>query len=118
MNFAVDHSGRILIHGGGLYRSYDTIYTVINLNKPDRINLLNCYPNPFDAYTDLYFSPLKNANKEGELTIYDSKGVLILQTKLQPGIPFRWNSSSLLSGIYIAKLNYQESMSIIKLLHY
>ena len=118
MNFAIDNSGRILVHGGWLYRSYDTVFTAIKVNNPDKTGALNCFPNPFSEYTDLYFNPVKKQSEEGDLCIYNSSGALIFQSKIKAGQPFRWNTGNLPAGIYIAKLCNQESMSIIKLLHY
>jgi hypothetical protein len=117
-DFAIDHDGRILVHGGWLYRSCDTIFTDINLNKTVYLKALNCYPNPFRTFTDFYFYSVIKKSNEGDLCIYSGIGDLILHKKIQSGEPFRWNTLNLPAGIYIARVSDQEAMSTIKLLHY
>lgn len=117
MNFAIDYSGKIYIHGGGLYRSNDIIFTDIKMNISNNTGTLNCFPNPCREYTNFYSNTVKKQSEEGELSIYNSRGELIFQCKIKTGQPFQWDTADLPAGIYLARLCDQESVSIVKLLH-
>jgi photosystem II stability/assembly factor-like uncharacterized protein len=120
MHFAVDHAGRIIVHGAWLYRSYDTIFTDININitGKDKLNNLRCYPNPFRNYTDFYFTPEGKQSDMSNLCIYNNSGNLILQRKIKSGEPFRWDAIKLPAGIYIARVVGPGAVCILKLLHF
>jgi photosystem II stability/assembly factor-like uncharacterized protein len=117
-DFATDQVGRILVHGGYLYRSYDAIFTDIKTTKNDKLNYQNCYPNPLGAYTEFYFSPESKQTEGSDLSIYTSSGNLILKRKIHPGENFRWDAGHYSPGIYLARIISNESMTTIKLVHY
>ena len=99
----------------------------INSNK---INLYQNYPNPFSTSTTIYFS-LKTENTEDiEISIYNIKGQLVKQFKIQSpiklGTKFKINQvawegkddkgNELSSGIYFYKLSTQDKTFIKKMI--
>jgi len=116
-NFAFDYQGRILVHGGWLYRSFDTLLTGVHIIDSEKTNILKCYPNPFSDHINVHFITNDDLFCEADLNIYNSNGILIFHNKIKCGKTFRWDANNLPSGIYIARISNQRFISVNKLIH-
>jgi hypothetical protein len=88
-----------------------------DVNLPEHINTLACYPNPFNARTTINFSIAQSGNVE--IAIYDIAGRLtetLAQRYYQAGnYSVTWNANRYSSGMYFARLAMGESNIVEKL---
>ncbi|MDY0103083.1 MAG: T9SS type A sorting domain-containing protein [Lentimicrobium sp.] len=117
-NFAFDKQGRILVHGAWLYRSFDTLLTVVPSIDPEKKNILKCYPNPFSDYTNFHFITNDDLFCEADLYIYNSNGLLMLHNKIMCGRTFRWDATNMSSGVYIVRISNRNFSYTNKLIHH
>lgn len=104
----------------------DTITTSISQisgNIPDRINLYQNFPNPFNPSTKIRFdiSSVSDARENiVELAVYNSLGkreALLVKQELQPGsYEYTFDAANLSSGIYYYTLRIGEYMETKKML--
>jgi len=84
---------------------------------PDEIVLLNNYPNPFNAQTQINYS--LNSPGHINLDIYDMLGrkIITLVNQYKPAGDYivNWDANEYSTGIYLAKLKTGSGASIIKL---
>jgi len=80
---------------------------------PGQINVLKCYPNPFNAQTTISFSLEKQSPVN--ISIYDITGrlvdVLISQTYKAGNHSLIWDAGNQPSGIYFARLSAGDAVS-------
>jgi PKD repeat protein len=84
----------------------------ISSDIPERFNLYNNYPNPFNPSTTIKFDVAKMQNVK--ITVYDVLGRLVnvlVNRQLQPGtFEAKWDASAYSSGIYYFRME-SESFS-------
>ena len=84
----------------------------IENNTPQKTELLNCYPNPFNPSTTLNFSMLNNELVTASL--YNTKGQMvkkILNKKLESGYhSLKINAGELTSGIYLLRMKIGDNI--------
>ena len=90
----------------------------ISSSIPEKINLLQNFPNPFNPTTLLKFEIPKNSN--ARVSIYDNNGRLveiIVNQSLSPGTyEIQWNAGSYPSGVYFYRLETEEFSQTKKML--
>ena len=81
--------------------------------SPEKFNLYQNYPNPFNPYTNIDFDI--SISSDVEIIIYDLKGNLVYSYNfgyLSPGLySYRWDASSLTSGLYIYSIKTSSGYS-------
>lgn len=90
----------------------DTTFTVTGIthgsNVPDKYNLYNNYPNPFNPSTKIKFDIPGNNISNAKLIVFDASGrevSTLVNTSLAPGsYEFEFNASRLTSGVYFYRL--------------
>jgi photosystem II stability/assembly factor-like uncharacterized protein len=112
VGFSIDLNGRLLMHSWNyLYRSTDTIMTHSH-NLPVLNNsLASCFPNPFINY----FILKSKINKPMHVEIFNNLGFLMSKFSLEPLQEFYFDAIDLPLGLYIAKIESEKQLQIIKL---
>ncbi len=87
--------------------------TNISSGIPDKFDLGNNYPNPFNPVTNFKFDLPKNS--EVSIRIYDSQGkevAELINTKLNAGsYTYQWNAQTASSGIYFYRMKAEDFVS-------
>jgi len=84
---------------------FETSISVINdaiSPTPDQLNNVKVFPNPFKDLLYIDFS--KTINKEKQIQIYNSRGRLVFQKRVDNQNEFIWDAKDNKSGIYFVKI--------------
>ncbi len=85
---------------------------------PEKFELCQNFPNPFNPETTIQYSIPKN--ERVQLTIYDITGrkitTLIDRTQAKGSYRINWNAGQLASGIYFGKIQAGEFREVIKMM--
>lgn len=114
--FAVDAIGKLLMYPPGssiIYKSQDTIITASHIinDLEFRNKLLVCYPNPFKKHI-IFKSTI---NQSSKVEILDQSGSCILTFEMEPLQEYLFEAANLSPGLYIAKIESEKQLQIIKL---
>ncbi len=104
----------------------DTTFTILvptaisasDLTVPGKFALLQNYPNPFNAQTTFEFHTVKNGRVLLEiLDVSGRRAAVLINTEMNAGNHyFSWDASSLASGVYLYRLQTDESSFVRKMI--
>lgn len=117
VEFAVEQTGRLLMHTGyRFFRSYDTIFTGTHQKEVRANGILSCFPNPFH---NNFTIRLDNycLNDPKTLILYDCHGALIDQKEFTSN-SFSYTNEFLKPGIYFVNIKSTSFTTHHKLIHY
>lgn len=99
-----------------------TVNTLVNITKqenviPEKITLLENYPNPFNPFTTIKFE-IPNTSKV-KITLFDISGreidIITNQVFTAGSYKVQWDGSSYPSGVYFCKMTTEKYSNTIKL---
>jgi hypothetical protein len=109
--------GRGILYGGGTFCAGSIIIKTISAEIPDRFDLQQNFPNPFNPVTMIRYQLPKSVFVS--LKVYDQLGKeveVVYEGKLEPGYyEATMDGSGLASGIYFCRINAGDFMKVIKL---
>jgi hypothetical protein len=108
---SVEQSGSTNLHGPAIVTTEDP--SIIEL--PETTLLKSAYPNPFNPSTVIEFDIKEN--ETGTLTIFNTKGQIIVSETFDTGYhQYKWNADDLSSGVYFYKLRTESFSKVHKML--